>query len=74
MFIAQTDRRKQAEQFKELIEERFHPAEIWIKDVYPSCGTNIGPGLMAAYYIGKPISKDLSFERSVMEKALASDK
>ena len=29
----------------------------------------IGPGLMAAYYVGKPISSDLSAEREILEKA-----
>ena len=74
LFIAQTNRLPQAEQFKQLIEERFHPKAIYINDVFPSCGINIGPGLMAAYYIGKPISKDLSEERAIIENALSSDK
>ncbi len=71
IFIAESMRRPQAEEYKKLLEERFHPKEIVIKDVYPSNGVNIGPGLMAAYYVGKPISKDLSEERAVLEKALS---
>ncbi|MBQ5991695.1 MAG: DegV family protein [Clostridia bacterium] len=74
IFIAQTSRFPQAEKYQELIEERFHPKAIFINDVFPSCGINIGPGLMAAYYIGKPISKDLGEERAIIEKALASEK
>ena len=74
VFIAQTNRLAQAEKFKELIEERFHPKAISINDVFPSCGINIGPGLMAAYYMGKPISEDLSEERAIIEKALANAK
>ena len=74
IFIAQTSRLAQAEKYKELLEERFHPKAIYINDVFPSCGINIGPGLMAAYYIGKPISKDLGEERAIIEKALASAK
>ena len=53
-----------------MIEERFHPREVVINDVFPACGINIGPGLMAAYYIGKPISADLSEERAIIEKAI----
>ena len=60
----------QAEVYKQMIMDRFHPKEIFINDVFPSCGINIGPGLMAAYYIGKPISKDLSEEKAIIEKAL----
>lgn len=67
VFIAQSNRLKQAEKYKAMIEERFHPKEVCIKDVFPSCGTNVGPGLMAAYYIGAPISRDLSFERGILE-------
>ena len=70
IFIAQTSRMPQAEVYKQMIMDRFHPKEIFINDVFPSCGINIGPGLMAAYYIGKPISKDLSEEKAIIEKAL----
>ena len=72
IFIAQTNRLPQAEKFRDLIQERFHPKEIFINDVFPSCGINIGPGLMAAYYIGKPISKDLSEEKAIIEQSLAN--
>lgn len=73
IFIAQTNRLPQAEEYKRLIEERFHPKAVYINDVFPSCGINIGPGLMAAYYIGKPISADLSEERAIIEKALSKN-
>ncbi len=66
-FIAQTNRLPQAEEYKRMIEERFRPKAVYINDVFPSCGINIGPGLMAAYYMGKPISKDLSEEKKIIE-------
>ena len=69
IFIAQTNRLPQAEEYKKMIEEKFHPKEVLIHDVHPLCGVNIGPGLMAAYYVGKPISSDLSAERAIFEKA-----
>ena len=72
VFIAQTNRLPQAEKFRDLIQERFHPKEIFINDVFPSCGINIGPGLMAAYYMGKPISRDLSEEKAIIEQTLAN--
>ena len=71
VFIAQTNRLPQAEKFRDLTRERFHPKEIYINDVFPSCGINIGPGLMAAYYMGKPISRDLSEEKAIIEQALS---
>ena len=70
IFIAQTNRMPQAEAFKGLIEERFHPKAVYINDVHPACGVNIGPGLMAAYYVGKPITEGLAEERAILDRAL----
>lgn len=74
IFIAQTNRLPFAEQYKAMIEERFHPKAVYINDVFPFCGINVGPGLMAAYYVGKPISDDLSVERELIEKLIAGVK
>ena len=59
IFIATSNRHESAEKYKVLIEEKFHPLAIYVNDVFPSDGINIGPGLMAAYYYGKPISQGL---------------
>lgn len=67
IFIAHTNRPAQAEQYKTMIEEKFHPKAVYINEVHPACGINVGPGLMAAYYVGKPISKDLGEERAIIE-------
>lgn len=71
ILIAETNRRKQAEAYKSMIEEKFHPKEIIIQTVHATNGVNVGPGLMAAYYIGKPISEGLTEERALMEKLLS---
>ena len=68
--IAQTNRLAQAEAFQKLIEEKISPKSVTIRDVFPVDGINVGPGLMAAYYVGKPISKDLSEEKALIEKFL----
>lgn len=70
IFIAHTNRLKQAQKYKEMITERFHPKLVSIKDVYPSCGINVGPGLMAAYYVGAPISKELETEKKIISESL----
>ena len=70
IFVAQTNRRPQAEVLRGMIEERFHPKAIYVNDVYPACGINIGPGLMAAYYVGKPLSDDLAQEKDLISKIL----
>ena len=74
IFIAQTSRYPQAEAYKKMIEEKFNPKAVYIIDVFPFCGINIGPGLMAAYYVGKPISGDLSAERALIEQFVAEAK
>ena len=53
-----------------MIEEPIKPKEVRIIDVYPASGINVGPGLMAAYYMGKPISKDLSEEKELINRLL----
>ena len=73
IFIAHTDRLKQAELYKEMIEQKFHPKAVCINGVHPACGINVGPGLMAAYYVGKPISRDLSEERAIIESLSKAD-
>lgn len=70
IFIAQTNRLPQAEQYKTMIEETIKPKEVRIIDVFPASGINVGPGLMAAYYRGKPISKDLSEEKELLNRFL----
>ena len=44
-----------------------------VKSVFPFCGIHIGPGLMAAYYIGKPISKGLTTEKALLERLIAEE-
>lgn len=70
ILICQSARRKQAEQYKKLIEEKFNPKKVYIVDSCPSCGINMGPGLMSAYYIGKEVSNDMEQEKKLMETIL----
>ncbi len=72
IFIAHTDRQAQAEQYKAMLEEKFHPKAVYISECFPSCSINIGPGLMAAYYMGRPLTDDLAAEKAILEKALAA--
>ncbi len=74
IFIAQTNRMTQAEKYREMIMERFKPKDVIIVSVMPFCGVNVGPGLMAAYYVGKPISKGLDQEKALIQKLLDAQK
>ncbi|MBE7082703.1 MAG: DegV family protein [Clostridiales bacterium] len=68
--IAQSNRKAEAEEYKQLLQEKFNPKKIYICDVFPASGINVGPGLMAAYYYGKPISQDLETEKALIADLL----
>jgi fatty acid-binding protein DegV len=71
ILIAQTNREKPSLKLKELIEKEIKPKEIILSDVFIADGINIGPGLMAAFYFGKPISKEgLQEEKNLMASIL----
>ena len=70
IMIAHTNRYQQAVAYKQMIEEKFHPRAVYINDVFPMSGVSIGPGLMAAYYMGTPISEGLSKEREILNDFL----
>ena len=70
VFVATTDREEDTLKYKQMIEERIKPKEVILTYVFPSCGVNIGPGLMCAYYVGKPISDDMKAETDLMTSIL----
>ncbi len=72
ILMAETNRKEKTLKFKELIEKEFHPKEIIINTVYPSCGINVGPGLMAAYYFGTPVSEELKEETKILSEILGN--
>ena len=71
IFVATSNEHKVAEKYKQMIIDRIHPKAIYVCDVFEACGINIGPGLMAAYYYGKPISEGLVEESAVLKDLLA---
>ncbi len=71
IFVATSNEHKVAEKYKQMIIDRMHPKAVYVCDVYPNCGINIGPGLMAAYYYGKPISEGLVEENAVMKELMS---
>ena len=71
ILIADSNRNKQALAYRDMIEEKFHPKAIYMTDVFSSSGINVGPGLMAAYYFGKPISDGLEEEKRIVTELLA---
>ncbi len=74
IYIAQSNREAHAEEYKKMLMEKFHPKDIIINPLFPLSGVNVGPGLMAAYYMGKPISEGLVEERAILDKLIGGEK
>ena len=69
VIVAHSDREQYARELAEAIERELHPKHIFITDVFSASGTNVGPGMIGAYYFGAPISDDGSKEKEIMNKA-----
>lgn len=67
LFIAHSNREQYALNLKEKL-LALNPKKVYITDVYSACGGNIGPGMIGVYYLGEPISSDLSVEKAIMNK------
>lgn len=72
IFVAHSNRQAAAELLVQRVQETFHPKEVIINPVGMSCGATIGPGLCAAFYVGRPISEGLQEEKKIMD-AIAAD-
>ena len=74
VFITHTLREEQALEVKKLIEEEIKPKEIIICTVGQGSAPNVGPGLVAAFYLGAPISENAEKETKVFEAISAKIK
>lgn len=70
ILISHTDRQGYAMKLKELIEARVGAKQVLVSDVFSSSGTNIGPGMVAVYFLGQELTEDLSREKDVLVQLL----
>lgn len=70
MIVCTTDRDEKALELKRQIEDRFSPKRVLFTTVYPSCGINMGPGMLTCYYKGAPITEGLEKEKAIMNGIL----
>ena len=70
MIISHSDRELYGQTLKEMVEKELNPKKVFLSDVFCGCGTNIGPGMVGVYYLGDPVSEDLSAEKAAMDRAL----
>lgn len=72
VYITHSNREAYATELKEMIENELHPKKVFISDVFAASGTNIGPGMVCASFMGDLISEDGSKEKEFMSKATES--
>ena len=70
VFVANSYRDTYAHRLAEMIREQIKPKEIIINPVGQACGANIGPGLVAAFYNGKPLSDGLKEETDRLQRIM----
>ncbi len=68
IFITHSMREEHALEVKKLIEAEIKPKEIIITTVGQGSAPNVGPGLVAAFYLGKKASEDLKDETVLFEE------
>lgn len=70
VIVVHSDREEYAKTLKEKIEAQISPKKVFFSDVFPGSGANIGPGMIAVYYFGNPISDDLAYEKATINRIL----
>lgn len=70
IIISHSDRELYAKTLKDMLKKELNPKKVFISDVFSGCGTNIGPGMIGVYYLGAPVSEDLSAEKDAMNRVL----
>lgn len=70
VIVAHSFRKKEAEAFIGLLEDKVGPKRIILTSVGQISGASIGPGLIAAFYFGKPISQGCIEEKAVLDNII----
>ena len=68
VLVISSNRDAYALTLKEKIEAELSPKKVFMTDVFYGCGANIGPGMVGVYYLGEPISEDLSVEKDIITR------
>lgn len=71
IFIMHSDREALALSLKERLEAQLPCKKIFVSDVFSGCGTNIGPGMVAAYFLGEPVSDGCTREKQLLLQAIS---
>ena len=72
LIIVHSNREAYAETLREKLETTLHPKGIFVSDSYSASGTNIGPGMVAVYFLGDEVTEDLTREKEIMNRVMES--
>jgi DegV family protein with EDD domain len=67
IIVAHSFRHDEAERYVALLKEKVNPKAIYLTSVGQISGANVGPGLVAAFYFGEPISEGNKTETAMLE-------
>jgi DegV family protein with EDD domain len=73
VFIMHSNREELAYALKERLEAKLTRKKIFVSDVFCGCGTNIGPGMICAYFLGEPISEGCVKEKQMLSLAISQN-
>lgn len=68
IIVSHSNREAYAMQLKKVLEEETKVKKVFVTDVFASCGTNIGPGMVGVYFLGAPVSEDQTVEKETMAR------
>lgn len=72
LLIVHSNREAYAETLREKLEAELHPKGIFVSDSYSASGTNIGPGMVAVYFMGDEVTEELTREKEIMTRVMES--
>ena len=65
-----TDREAYAKELVAMLEAETAVKKVFMTEVFSASATNIGPGMVCAYFMGEPVSPDNEVERQTMTRIL----
>ncbi len=72
LLIVHSNREAYAETLRERLESELHPKKVFVSDSYSASGTNIGPGMVAVYFLGDEVTEELTREKEIMNRVMES--
>ena len=74
LLIVHSNREAYAESLRDKLEIALHPKRIFVSDSFSASGTNIGPGMVAVYFMGDEVTEDLVREKEIMNRVMEANR